>query len=344
MGEITGVGWCDHTFNPFWGCVKYGLECLNCYAGVKSEGWPAFKPFFPTAQQLADAHEENLPPDSAAPLWRTSPGNWKEPLRWSLAAKKRGERALVFCASMTDIFLDHPLAHEWRRELWELIKACDGLIWLMLTKRTDMIAKCLPPDWGPAYKHVKFGVTVGHEKSLKRLDPLRDIPLLNPVFISAEPLLSKLDLRRWLDGRLVDCVIGGGESQTSEKEDRIARPTHPSWAYFLRDQCLETRTDFYWKQWGDWIPCCELPDGGSHLYKTVGRGSRTPDYPDDLRIKVCTVKTAVQWGTDGSLHDGLSDGAYLQGTDSMQMFLMGCRRTGNMLGGKLYETRPSIKG
>lgn len=32
MGKETGILWCDHTFNPWWGCVKVSPACANCYA------------------------------------------------------------------------------------------------------------------------------------------------------------------------------------------------------------------------------------------------------------------------------------------------------------------------
>ena len=32
MGKETGIQWCDHTFNPWWGCQKVSPGCDNCYA------------------------------------------------------------------------------------------------------------------------------------------------------------------------------------------------------------------------------------------------------------------------------------------------------------------------
>lgn len=32
MGEITAIGWCDHTFNPWWGCSRVSPACRFCYA------------------------------------------------------------------------------------------------------------------------------------------------------------------------------------------------------------------------------------------------------------------------------------------------------------------------
>jgi protein gp37 len=87
-------------------------------------------------------------------------------------------------------------------------------------------------------------------------------PLLGPVRI-AWALGSRLDiaagfLRRgqFSPGmetlRRLDWVIVGGES------GRNARPMHPDWARALRDQCAAARVPFFFKQWGEWLPCRHL--------------------------------------------------------------------------------------
>jgi protein gp37 len=55
-------------------------------------------------------------------------------------------------------------------------------------------------------------------------------------------------------------VIVGGESGPK------ARPMHPDWARSLRDQCQAAGVPFFFKQWGEWLPCTKeeyaaLPDG-----------------------------------------------------------------------------------
>ena len=32
MGEVTGIAWTDHTFNPWIGCTRVSEGCRNCYA------------------------------------------------------------------------------------------------------------------------------------------------------------------------------------------------------------------------------------------------------------------------------------------------------------------------
>jgi len=92
-------------------------------------------------------------------------------------------------------------------------------------------------------------------------------------FVSYEPALGPVDFSPWLlevgkpgicrdiDGNYwhdpggcplclpkLDWVIVGGESGPD------ARPMHPDWARSVRDQCLQTRTKFFFKQWGEWAP------------------------------------------------------------------------------------------
>lgn len=36
MGETTGIAWCHHTFNPWWGCVEVSPACDHCYARTEA--------------------------------------------------------------------------------------------------------------------------------------------------------------------------------------------------------------------------------------------------------------------------------------------------------------------
>lgn len=60
-------------------------------------------------------------------------------------------------------------------------------------------------------------------------------------FLSLEPLLGPLDN---LDLKGIDWVIVGGESGPN------ARPMDPAWVRSIRDQCLDAKVAFHFKQWG----------------------------------------------------------------------------------------------
>ena len=32
MSANSSIEWTDHTFNPWWGCVKVSAGCEHCYA------------------------------------------------------------------------------------------------------------------------------------------------------------------------------------------------------------------------------------------------------------------------------------------------------------------------
>jgi protein gp37 len=32
MGENSKIAWTNHTFNPWWGCVRVSPGCEHCYA------------------------------------------------------------------------------------------------------------------------------------------------------------------------------------------------------------------------------------------------------------------------------------------------------------------------
>lgn len=227
MARNSRIEWTTHTFNPWWGCVKLSPACKHCYAeswakrvGQDVWGIGASRRFF------GDKH-------------------WAEPLKWNAGAELSGERARVFCASMADVFEDRGDLDVWRERLWALIVGTPYLDWLLLTKRPDRVAANVP--WGEQWPaNVWLGTTVeSQEWAEKRLPELSGLPAA-VRFISAEPLLGPLDLRRWIGS--LDWVITGGESGPK------ARPSSPSWFRDLHNQCMSAEVPFHFKQWGDWAP------------------------------------------------------------------------------------------
>ena len=85
-----------------------------------------------------------------------------------------------------------------------------------------------------------MGVTVENSDHIDRIDRLREVPAA-VRFLSLEPLLGPLPNVN-LDK--IDWVIIGGESGPG------ARPMDQEWATDLRDQCLNAKVPFFFKQWG----------------------------------------------------------------------------------------------
>ena len=248
MAENSAIEWTEHTFNPWIGCQKVSPGCDHCYA----ETWDA---------RGLQQRESRWGPQAVRT--RTSAAYWRKPLAWDRAAAAEGKRALVFCASLADVFDNHAsIRLEWRHDLWKLIAATPHLDWLLLTKRPQNVPKIVSGWMGPHSwpSNVWIGTTVENQTEADRRIPhLLAIPA-RIRFLSVEPMLGPVDLERvWMDRvqhRFGDSanlpglswVICGGESGPG------ARPMHPARARSLRDQCNAAGVPFLFKQWGEYAP------------------------------------------------------------------------------------------
>ncbi len=134
--------------------------------------------------------------------------------------------------------------------------------------------------------NVHLGVSVENQATAdERIPLLLDTPAAIR-WISAEPLLGPLDIFNgdpdprlaghtatatylgdwWEPGdglssaprHGLDWVVAGGESGPG------ARPSHPDWFRFLRDQCQAAGVPFFFKQWGEWAPNCLCDSAHAH--------------------------------------------------------------------------------
>lgn len=255
MGDQTAIEWTDHTFNAWWGCSRISPACRFCYADRDASRW---------GHQLWRRNGERRP---------MSEDYWRKPAKWNRDAEKVGKPAKVFCASMSDVFEDHPQVAPWRDRLWGVIESTPWLTWQLLTKRIENVADMVPwsGDWP---RNVWIGCSVETQRfAEQRIPKLLRLTGAAERFVSCEPLLGPLDLTRVKlpNGALVDAlagdvidprdgviyasapssvtwVISGGESGPK------ARPSHPEWFRSLRDQCQRSRVPHLFKQWGEWTP------------------------------------------------------------------------------------------
>jgi protein gp37 len=281
MGEATTIAWCHHTFNPWWGCSHVSPGCVHCYA----EAWAKR-----TGHPVWGAHAE---PRSFGEK------HWQEPLAWNAAAQHTGERRRVFCASMADVFEDHPALPAERAKLWALIEATPWLDWQLLTKRVENVLGMTAEVWpelGDWPGNVWIGTSVeSQEWANKRIPVLLRIPA-RVRFLSCEPLLGRVDLRRIEapNGALIDCLDGGvsdardgvGDAATPHSVDWViaggesgphARRMDPGWARSIRDDCAAAGVPYLFKQ------------TGSVLAKEWGlrdaKGEDPGELPTDLRVR-----------------------------------------------------------
>ena len=228
MAENSGISWTDHTFNSWIGCTKVSPACDNCYA----ETW--------------DNRFGGVRWGPKADRTRTKIKNWNTVRKWQRAAADKGQRQIVFCASLADVFDNHKsIQEDWRADLWTLIRDTPDLVWMLLTKRPQNIRRYLPEDWGDGYENVALGVSVENQAEHDRRAPVLASVAAKVRFFSMEPLLEPVKLDRSLLGTSVRYVIAGGES------GRGARPLQADAVRDIRDACSRHGALFHFKQWGE---------------------------------------------------------------------------------------------
>lgn len=180
------------TFNTHMGCQKIRRACVRCYAKNIMEGVFGYNP------QSSD-------PRRRLKLWgtqqdsvrlRTSAANWRKPARWNRIAGELGVRLKVFCGSLMDIGEDHPDVERSRQDLWPIIDATPNLDWLLLTKRTAILARDWPAQWKASKpRNVWAGATVENQEAAELMIP--DLLGINAWlhWLSMEPLCGRLELR-----------------------------------------------------------------------------------------------------------------------------------------------------
>lgn len=214
----TAIAWTDHTWNLFSGCKKISPECAQCYAHT-----------------LAERHRGNAAFPHGFDL-TVRPHKLSEPAK---LLRSKGP-ALIFCESMSDIGLDDdeltPAEVERLRaagysdmggvrdDFFDAIEETPEHRYQVLTKRPETLMEHFKARGRRVPESVWLGVTIGHPKSLGRLDVLRRFRDLGArvLFVSAEPLLGDLvaaGLR--LDG--IHWIIVGGESGQHAGDPRYAR-------------------------------------------------------------------------------------------------------------------------
>ncbi len=238
------IEWTHHTFNPWLGCTKVTPGCDNCYAANMEHRFG----------------RAVWGPHGTRPV--AGEAKWKEPRKWDREAAAAEVRQRVFCASMGDVFEVRKDLVAPRQRLLNLIEETPNLDWLLLTKRPNSIRPLLPAGY-EFPSQVWIGTTIeNQEQAHKRVAYLQDFVTPAVRFLSCEPLLGPVDIRKYLqpgrNGVRIDWVICGGESEHG------ARPMNPEWAESLLQQCQEAGVPFLFKQWGNWGPTdhVDAPTGG----------------------------------------------------------------------------------
>jgi len=210
----SSIEWTESTWNPVTGCTKISAGCRHCYAERMAIRLQAMgQPAYAGGFELA-LHPEKL----------------RQPLEWR-------KPSTIFVNSMSDLFHED-IPEEFIQDVFETMREASWHRFQILTKRADRLEDLSDSLEWP--ENVWMGVTVERQDYVTRVDRLRRTGA-RVKFLSCEPLLGPIP---GLNLESIDWVIVGGESGPN------SRPMDPAWVTDLRDQCLNVKVPFFFKQWG----------------------------------------------------------------------------------------------
>ncbi len=217
-------------WNPWRGCKKCSDGCFHCYIHKGD------------AKRNVNTNEIVKTKDFEKPIEKLKNGTFK---------MKSG---IVYLCFSTDFLIED--ADIWRDECWKMIKMRQDCTFLFLTKRIDRFMRCIPDDWGDGYDNVVVCCTIENQKNADyKLSILKDLPIKHKC-ITAQPLLEKIDIEKYLDG--IELVVVGGES------DIFARPLNFDWVLSIREQCKRANVNFEFRQCGTYF----IKDGKQYRIQT----------------------------------------------------------------------------
>jgi protein gp37 len=282
MADKTKIEWTDATWNPIRGCTRVSEGCRNCYAEVMAARFSD-----PGQWGHGLAKRVTLPDGSTDHRWtgemRLIDSALDLPLRWTRPRR-------IFVNSTSDLFHE-AVPDDWIDRVFAVMALTPEHTFQVLTKRPERAQRYFTHDegfgrWGYIehrarqmldrlgrpqprnqtlahyggrnFPHVWLGTSVEDQTTADARIPHLLATPASVRFISAEPLLGPVDAGVGLPGKFddnltpgLDWIIVGGESGPG------ARPMHPDWARFLRDQCAAAGVAFFMKQMDKKTP---IPD------------------------------------------------------------------------------------
>lgn len=206
-------------WNLWHGCHKWSPGCQHCYV------------YRGDAKRDVDSSVVTQTKNFDLPLRKKRNGEYKIP-----------PGTLVYTCFTSDFFVED--ADRWREEAWGMMRQRSDLHFLMITKRIQRVASCLPADWGEGYDNVTICCTIENQACAdSRLPLYQSLPIKHKIII-CEPLLERIDLAPFHLGAWVEQVVAGGESGNE------ARPCDYDWILELRNVCVAEQVAFWFKQTG----------------------------------------------------------------------------------------------
>jgi len=204
-------------WSPWRGCHKISEGCKFCYIhkGDNKRG--------------VDTNVITKTDNFDVPIRKNKNGEYKI---------KSGQ--IVYTCFSADFLIEE--ADLWRKECFEMIKERSDLTFLFLTKRIERFEKCIPKDWGYGYDNVVVGCTIENQKNADyKLEIFSKLPIKHKMII-CQPLLEEINIEKYLDN--IELVVVGGES------DKNARVLNYDWVLNIREQCINKKVPFEFRQCG----------------------------------------------------------------------------------------------
>jgi protein gp37 len=263
IGWLGQPGFLPMTANVVLGCVHRSAGCRECFA----PRWVARQAHLPGRGGIVTKD------DQGRTVWTGKVETYPERLPGLRALTKP---RMIFVTALGELF-DPQVDEDFIVDLWQTMADTPHHIYVILTKLPkrmhDMVTK-MAARFG-VLTNVWLGVSTEDQHQAEvRLTWLFRTPAAIRL-VSCEPLLSPIALTDLdvgggvrlnaltgiakvgeretpftADGARLDWVIVGGESAAKDR----ARPMHPIWARWLRDQAVAAGVALFFKQWGSWGP------------------------------------------------------------------------------------------
>jgi protein gp37 len=300
MADRTKIEWTNATWNPIRGCTRVSEGCRNCYAEVMAGRFSD-----PGQWGHGLAQRVALPGGGTDHRWTGKvelvdaaldlPLRWRSPRRIFVNSTSD-----LFHEKVPDEWIDSVFCvmGAATRHTFQVLTKRPERMRDYLTRRRCNFAVKAPigggmVDWHPFNKelavppNVWLGTSIeDHSTAHERIPHLLATPAA-VRFLSCEPLLGPVDLRMVQHPRSIrvqNVLTGVSFSETSleplpDDQARIhwtivggesgpgARPMHPDWAGWLRDQCQAAGVPFFMKQ------------------MSGPRKASMPPIPDDLMVR-----------------------------------------------------------
>jgi protein gp37 len=190
MANNSKIEWTDTSWNPIFGCSKISEGCRNCYAEKMAKRLGAMGQS-KYAHVITNGKWNGNISFSGKVIY--APMEWKKPRR-------------IFVNSMSDLFHENfDMQNGYLHKIFEVMLHCTQHTFQVLTKRPARMQEFLSTHkpWLKALEegranHVWLGTSVENQKAAEARIPLLLSTPAGVRFLSCEPLLGPVDIKRFL--------------------------------------------------------------------------------------------------------------------------------------------------